>query len=311
MLNGLGAANVLVLDSGNALFRNAGVSTPDDEKRASLVFSVMDELGTRAMAVGQRDLSAGTAFLEKLAKGHKVKLLSANLLRDGKRVFDAGVVIDVGGVKVGLIGLTAPGPIDPTAKNVVAGSTIEAAHAALKALGPRDVTIVLAATSYADAMQLSMELRTETDFVMQSGEYRGTQPPQRMEEGAALLLASAQKGQALGKLTLAFGNGKGPFADLSVLDRDKQQLEFVTRQLETLEARVKQVKDKSALGDLGKTTAELKARKKALEAAVSKSVSPTAKSAKLDWVILGQDVADDAKIKARVLEVEPTYAGSH
>lgn len=310
MLDGLAPANVLVLDSGNALFANAGVATEPEKARAAFILNVMEGLGTRAMAVGQRDLSAGLPFLESLAKKSRVKLLSANLQRGGKRVFEAGVVIDAGGVKVGIVGLTAVGPVAPD-KDVSALPTLEAARAALKALGPRDVTIVLAATTYADGMQLATELGTEADFVIQSGEFRGTQPAQRMNETSALLFASAQKGQALAKVQLMLGSGKGPFVDLSVADRDQQQFDFVSTQVKTLEERLASVKDKSSTGDLQKTLAELKARQKQLGASLAKKTSATAKTVKLEWVMLGPGVADDPKIKAEVLKFEPTYSGSH
>lgn len=311
MLKQLGAANVLGLDSGNALFRNAGVASDEDKRRARFVLTVMDELGTRAMAVGQRDLSAGSAFLVELAQGRKVKLLSANLKRGEQRLFDAGVVLDVGGVKVGVVGLTAPGPVVPSEKDLVAGPTLAAARDALGALGARDVTIVLAATTYADAAQLSTELGKDVDFVIQSGEFRGTQPPQRMNDDAALLLASGQKGQALAKLVLALGSGKGRFADLNVADRDQQQLEFLRQQVKTLEDRLKAAKDKAGAEQIKVTLGELRGRVKQVDQVVSKRVGPGARTAKLDWVVFGQDVADDAALKARVLEIEPTYAGGH
>jgi len=310
VLDKLAPANVLVLDSGNALFANAGIATEPEKARAGFILGVMEQLGTKVMAVGQRDLSAGLPFLEKLAKTSKVKLLSANLMRGGKRVFDAGVVIDAGGVKVGIVGLTAVGPVSPD-KDVSSGATIAAAREALKALGPRDLTIVLAATSYADGMQLSTELKGEVDFVIQSGEFRGTQPAQRMDAQSALLFASAQKGQALAKVQVSLGNGKGAFIDLSVGDRDQQQADFLASQVKTLEERIGAAKDKSATGELKKTLAELKGRQKVLAAANAKRVAPTSKTVKLEWVLLGQDVADDPKLKAAVLEYEPTYSGSH
>lgn len=310
MLTQLGAAHVLGLDSGNALFRNAGVASEDDKARARFVLEVMDELGTRAMAVGQRDLSAGTAFLTELVKGKKLKLLSANLRRGEQRLFDAGVVLDVGGVKVGVIGLTAPGPVVPGEPEVIAAPTVKAATEALGKLGPRDVTVVLAATSYADAAQLSTELK-DVDFVIQSGEFRGTQPPQRMRDDAALLLASGQKGQAMAKLKLSLGAGKGRFVDLNVADRDQQQLEFLRQQVQTLEDRMKAAKDKAGLAQLKGTADDLRRRVKELEATVAKKAGAGAKTAKLEWVIFGQDVADEPTLKARVLKIEPTYAGAH
>ena len=309
MLDKLAPANVLVLDSGNALFGNAGVAAEPEKVRAAFILGVMEQLGTKAMAVGQRDLSAGLPFLQGLAKTSKVKLLSANLQRGGQRVFDAGVVIDAGGVKVGVIGLTAVGPVVPGSPDVTGAPTLEAARAALKVLGPRDVTLVLAATTYADCMQLSTELKGEVDFVIQSGEFRGTQPAQRMDESSALLFASAQRGQALAKVQLVLGSAKGPFVDLSVADREQQQVDFLSTQVKTLEERQASAKEKSA--DLQKTLVDLKKRQKDLQASIGKKAGPTARTVKLDWVMLGQDVPDDPKLKAEVLKIEPTYAGSH
>ncbi|MDP2276329.1 MAG: hypothetical protein Q8N23_23540 [Archangium sp.] len=310
MLDTLAPANVLVLDSGNALFANAGVATEPEKARAKFILSVMERLGTRVLAVGQRDLSAGLPFLLELSKTSKVKMLSANLQRDGKPVFDASVVITAGGVKVGIVGLTAVGPVAPD-KNVTSVGTLEAARAALKNLGPRDVTIVLAATTYADGMQLSTELKNEVDFVIQSGEFRGTQPAQRMDETSALLFASAQKGQALAKVDLVLGSAKGPFIDLSIADRDQQQLDFLGTQVTTLETRLASVKDKSAMGDLKKTLADLKKRQKEVSASIARQVGPNARTVKLEWVLLGQHVADDPSLKAEVLKIDPSYSGSH
>jgi 2',3'-cyclic-nucleotide 2'-phosphodiesterase (5'-nucleotidase family) len=301
--------NLLLLDSGNALFANAGVATDADKKRATFVFQVMEELGYRVMAVGQRDLSAGTAFLEGLAKGKKVKLLSANLQRDGKRIFDASVLIDVKGVKVGIIGLSAPGPLAPNEPKVVAAPTMDALKAALAELGPRDVTVVLAATSYADAMQLSTEAKA-VDFVIQSGEFRGTVPPQRLSDTSAVLLASGQKGQAMAKLDLSLGNGKGAFVDLSIADRDRQQADFVGEQIKTLKERLKLAKDKEGIAQLKLTLGDFQKRQAELNAAANKK-SGDVKRFNFEWKVLGSDVVDDPGLKARVLEIDPGYSGTH
>jgi hypothetical protein len=158
-------------------------------------------------------------------------------------------------------------------------------------------------------MQLSTELKADVDFVIQSGEFRGTQPAQRMDDTAALLFASAQKGQALAKVQLVLGSAKGPFVDLSVADREQQQVDFLASQIKTLEERQASAKQKSA--DLQKTLVDLKKRQKDLVAGIAKKAGPTAKTVKLEWVLLGQDVPDDPKLKAEVLKIEPTYAGSH
>ncbi len=307
VLDGLRGANVLVLDAGNALYRNAGAAGPEDAPRAKLVFDMMARLGTQAMVVGQRDLSGGVAALQKLAEGSKVKLLSANLTRAGKPVFDAGVVLDVGGVKVGIVGVTAPGPVAPEA-DVTASAPLAAAQAALAKLGKRDVTVVLAATSYADAMNLSRELKGATDLVIQSGEFRGTVPPQRVEDSAPILLGSGQRGQALSKATVTVGKGHGPLVDLSVVAREKEQLAFVDGQVKSLEERLAKAKDKRAAADFGKLLGDLKRRQVELNAAIAQKTPAGARTLDFQWVVLGSDIADDAAWKAEVLKVEPTYA---
>lgn len=300
----------LVLDSGNALFRNAGVATEEDKVRAAFIDDVMGRLGTRAAAVGQRDLSAGVAWLEALAKGSKVTWLSANLVRGGKPVFPSSVTLDVAGVKVAVVGLTAPGPVAPE-KDVQGLPTVAAAKAAVAKLGARDLTVLLAATSYADAMQLSTELGGQVDLVIQSGEFRGTQPMQRLSEQAAMLFASAQRGQALAKATIQLGKGRGPFLDLSELERDRQQLEFLSSQVKTLEERLAKAKDAKASAQLKTTLTELQRRKKGLEADVKRKSAPATRAVKLDWFVLGQDVQDDPELKLQVLKIEPSYAGAH
>ena len=310
-LDALDAKRLLVVDSGNALFANAGVATDADRTRARFVFDVMEELGTRVLAVGQRDLSAGTAFLRELGKGRKLELLSANLVRDGKPLFAPSTVVEVNGVKVGIVGLTLAGPVAPNEAEVQALPTVAAAKSAIAKLGKRDLTVVLAATSYADSMRLAQELGPLADVIIQSGEFRGTQPPQRLTPDGALLLASAQKGQAVGALEVRVGQKKGPLIDLGVTAREQQQLDFVNAQLQTLTERIARAKDPAAKQDLRKTTAELEARRRELQKEVAKTAPPGARTAKLDWIVLGGAVADEPSIKQRVLVFEPTYAGDH
>jgi 2',3'-cyclic-nucleotide 2'-phosphodiesterase (5'-nucleotidase family) len=311
VLDGLKGANLLPLDSGNALFRNAGNATADDRARAHFILDVMGRLGVRAMAVGARDVSAGLEFLQKEAKGSPVKLLSANLRRGGAPVFDASVILDVGGLKVAVVGVSAPGPLVPNAPDVVAEPTVPAVKAAVAKLGKRDVTLVLAASSYADAMQLAVALDGQVDVVLQSGEFRGIQPPQLIDGTGVYLLASGQRGQALGKLRLELGGGGKGFFDLSNAERDRQQLDFIESQLATVDTRIKATKDPGLVGDLKKVRDQMRERQAALKRAVGAPALKGARTIKLDWAVLGADVKDDPALKQEVLKFEPTYAGAH
>lgn len=311
-LQGLDPKRSLIVDTGNALFANAGAASDAEKARARFVYDVMEELGTRLLAVGQRDLAGGTAFLLELSRGRRLQLLSANLERDGKRLFPASAVLEVNGLKVAFIGLTLPGPVAPNEPTVRATGTVDAVRAALKTLGRRDLTVVLAATSYPDSMQLAQQLGSAVDLVIQSGEFRGTQPPQRLTEGGPLLLASGQKGQAVGKLELRLGKkAHGPLIDLGVTAREQQELELVDSQLATLQQRVDRAKDPAAKAELLKTVHEVKARRRELEREVAKTAPPDARTAKLEWIVLGGALDDDPALKQRVLEFEPTFAGAH
>lgn len=310
MLESLKAEPLLVLDSGNALFRSPGVSDEPMRKRARFVLSTMGKLGTKAMAVGERDLPGGVDFLAETAKAAGVQLLSANLRKDGKPAFDASATFTVNGVTVAVVGVTAPVAF-PDLPGVTVEPTLASVKAALKGLKKRDVTIVLAATSYGDSLQLAQELKNDVDFVIQSGEFRGSQPPQKVEGGSAYLLASAQKGQALSKVELTLGSTKGGFVDLTSIDRDRQQLGFVENQIKTIDTRIKAAKDQAGTKDLRATRDLLRERRKALQKSVDRQVSPTARTMKQTWLILGNDVKDDEALKAEVLKYEPTYAGAH
>lgn len=284
VLDTLKGEPLLVLDSGNALNRSTGASEPP---RAALVFDLMARAGTKAMAVGPRDLTDGVDALLKLSAGSPMKLLSANLKRGGKRVFDSGAVFTVGGVKVGVFALTAPGGYgDAEATEITA-----AAKEALTALGPRDVTVLLAAIPYEDALVLARAL-PQVDFMIQSGNERGTVAPQRVDEKPPVVFSSAQRGQALGKLEVRVG-AQRPFVDLADADRLQQQLKTVDGYLSFVRGNSKDVQ-------------ELKARREKLQRELTAMESPRTSTFRFTWQVLNSIYPEDAQWRAEVLKVEPT-----
>jgi 2',3'-cyclic-nucleotide 2'-phosphodiesterase (5'-nucleotidase family) len=103
----------VLLDAGNALFREpTPQQAPLAQQKAELVLEQMEAQGTVAMAVGTRDLSQGLAYLQKAtrARSKKLKLLSANLVdKAGKAPFAPSMVVEAGGLKVGVVGVSAEG----------------------------------------------------------------------------------------------------------------------------------------------------------------------------------------------------------
>lgn len=305
MLNTL-TGKPLVIDSGNALFRTLGGASDDDKKRASFVMSTMGTLGTSVLGVGHRDLSAGPEFLTAEAKKANVQLVSTNLELAGKPAFPKSVVVEKNGVKVAVLAVTGLGPV-PGVMGLMGTAQLPALQAELKKLPARDLTVVLCTSGYEEAMALAGALDASVDFVIQSGEFRGTVPPQKVKD--AFLLASGQRGQAVAKLELSFGKTKGVFADLNEAARDQELLTNLENQLKSVDERLKLAEDPQGKKALEALRNDMKARRDEQAKRLTKAVG--GRTLKLDWLMLGQDVKDDEALKAAVLKIEPTYEGLH
>lgn len=305
MLNSLGDT-ALVLDSGNALFRGVGQASEADKRRAAFVLASMGELRTAVLGVGFRDLVAGPEFLSTEARRAKVQLVSTNLELNGKPVFQRSAIIERNGVTVAVLVASGSGAV-PGAEGLVGAPSLPALKAELERLPARDVTVLISAAGYDEAMALGNELSGKIDLVIQSGEFRGTVPPQPVKD--VLLLASGQRGQAVGRLTLTLGAPKGRFTDLNEAARDQELLEHLDRQLASLDVRLKAAADAEGKKSLSTLRRDMKARRD--EQAKKVKAVQGARTLKLDWVLLGTDVKDDEALKAKVLEIEPTYSGLH
>jgi 2',3'-cyclic-nucleotide 2'-phosphodiesterase (5'-nucleotidase family) len=292
---------VLVVDSGNALYRVIGVDDAMAVKRADFIMAKMGQLGTFAMAVGARELNVGPAALKAAAEKSKVKLLAANLVgADGKPLFPGSAVITVGAVKVGLIGVSPPGPY-PGVKGVQGLPVVAAVAREAKALkGKVDLVVLLAAVPYADALQLSTEVGDAVDLILNSHDGRGASPAQRNEKN--YLLSSGERGRQVGRLDLEL-TGRGLFADLDEATREAQLVPMLQSQVDQLRKRLDVTKDEKARADLKASIESLELSKKSH----AKNAAPDPKGArtlKLTWVSLGPEVKDEPALKDEVDKLE-------
>jgi 5'-nucleotidase/UDP-sugar diphosphatase len=92
----------LLLDGGDV---NTGVPESDLQD-AVPDFKGMNLLGYDAMAVGNHEFDKSPAVLEMQRKLAVFPMLSANIYRNGERVFDAYKLFNLGGVRVAVMGLT-------------------------------------------------------------------------------------------------------------------------------------------------------------------------------------------------------------
>ena len=103
---------VLLLDDGDAI-QGGALETfywRGDRARPEPMMTAMTRLGYDAMAVGNHEFSWGLAGLAKARAEAGFPWLAANVVRapDGKPAFGTSIVKTLGGVRVGVVGLTTP-----------------------------------------------------------------------------------------------------------------------------------------------------------------------------------------------------------
>lgn len=95
---------VLFVDAGD-MFQ--GLPYANLEKGQSVV-DVANLAGYDAMAVGNHEFDFGSANLMDISKQINFPMLAANIYKDGKQVFPSYIVKEIGGLKVGVFGISTP-----------------------------------------------------------------------------------------------------------------------------------------------------------------------------------------------------------
>ena len=159
----------LLLDGGDV---NTGVPESDLQD-AVPDFRGMNLLGYDAMAVGNHEFDKSPSVLQMQRELVRFPMLSANIYRDGQRMFEPYKVFNLGGVRVGVLGLTT----EDTQKMV---------H-------PDNIRRTEFRSAIAEAAKLVPELRSKADVVIATthmGHYEngnhGVQAPGDVEMARAV-----------------------------------------------------------------------------------------------------------------------------
>ena len=105
----------LVVDSGGLLVADPGVVIEPEQEllsRTRAIFRSMASMNYAAVNVGPHEVAIGLAHLRRLAAEHEAPLVSTNILdaSTGKTAFPSSLIREIGGLKVGIIGLTTATP---------------------------------------------------------------------------------------------------------------------------------------------------------------------------------------------------------
>ena len=96
------------MDAGDAFQKGFSVTDADRkmvEDAADLYLKVYKQMGVKAYNIGDRDLALGIDSLKAIQKKAPFPILSANLLKDGKPIFQPSTVLKVAGYDVGVVGV--------------------------------------------------------------------------------------------------------------------------------------------------------------------------------------------------------------
>jgi 2',3'-cyclic-nucleotide 2'-phosphodiesterase (5'-nucleotidase family) len=276
-------------------------------QRAELVLEQMEAQGTVAMAVGPRDLSHGLAWFQKALKARKkLKPLSANLVdKAGKAPFAPSMVVEAGGLKVGVVAVSPEGTLagEPGLKGRPPIETALAEARKLRQAKKVDVLVVLAAVPYQEAVKLAILAGDAVDFVVQSNDAKGIGIGELVGSHAAVF-PSGELGRQVTRLELSV-DGPGPSVDLGTATRKRQQLVVVEGNLIKAHARLASAGDEATRTELTRTIVELEGRMRELEAELAVKPLSGKRAHQLSYVTLGEAVADDPALKARVEQLEP------
>lgn len=99
--------NTILLDAGDVIQDNSAELFNDQPKSPMMV--AMNEMGYDAWAMGNHEFNFGLDTFDKVAGQFKAAKLAGNVYKEnGERFLPATTIVERGGIKVGIIGMTTP-----------------------------------------------------------------------------------------------------------------------------------------------------------------------------------------------------------
>jgi len=159
-----------VVDAGDAFFKRLPVLPPEADRKsmvdkAQVVLESLNLMGYDALGIGEEDLTFGKEVLLDLSRKAKFPFLCANLFDEstGKRLFQASMIKEVNGLKIGLFSVLGPDlftlPDDPRKKGLTIRNPNEVISELIKELQPKtDVLVLLSHLGYTKDMELAQSV---------------------------------------------------------------------------------------------------------------------------------------------------------
>jgi 2',3'-cyclic-nucleotide 2'-phosphodiesterase (5'-nucleotidase family) len=233
-------SNLLVLDSGDLLFKKYGAPLPENDvkgptQRAYLFVESLNRMGYDALGVGDDDLTLGKDFLVEISRKANFPFLSSNVVDEasGKLLFHPFLIKEVQGIRFGIFSLLGPesflGPTDPRKKGLILKPPTEVAQSMVKELQSKsDFIILLSHLGYPKDVELAQAV---SGIHLIVGAHTGMNliyPPLIKD---TILLQTAAKGMYAGKLDLQIQNPGGAFYNAATKRSLENNLRNLTARL--------------------------------------------------------------------------------
>jgi 2',3'-cyclic-nucleotide 2'-phosphodiesterase (5'-nucleotidase family) len=318
---------VVVVDAGGSLAPvPRGVTTaPELEQRrakAQLIAQSYALAGIDAMALGSADWSLGLEFVKGLVDTHHLPVLAANLTCGGVAPYPGTKIIESGGYKVGVVGVTLG-----TVEGCEIGDPADAVRAARPALEGADLVLALipvdndrtGATVW--SAQLPVDLAIDArGRAVQSG-------ADRRED--TYWLSAGSRGKTIGFLDLAFRPGGNRWVVTGAAEAAQKKLDAAEARVKSLDKRIATAeaapppepgKAPTRGNDVQLLTRQREAYQKQLDAlraeATVADTTTDAHTFTVSEVQLGAEIADHAETaklvaatKAGITESSPSPVG--
>jgi hypothetical protein len=211
--------HLLLVDGGNMLFNRDDRKVPAHEKpqleeKAKVLVESYNRLGYRATTIGYQDFSLGFETMKKLFAPARFAVVCANLIvpSTGELVFPPHTEVEVGGTKVGIIGVTQstlqPHYLDQYGGGTRVTDPLEAVRKSLAELRPRNDLILVLSQNAEEVNQNILKELPGIDFLIDPMFQLGSSkiwidPPELLKPfGSGYMLRSDAQGAKLGALSL-------------------------------------------------------------------------------------------------------------
>lgn len=269
--------------------------------KAALIAGAYAAGGIDGMALGANDWTLGAPWVLETVKQHGLPILAANLTCGGSKPFPGGKVVDVGGRRIGVVGVTAGAP-----EGCEVGDPVDALRGAVTELGTVDFTVALTPLP-PDVLAKVGAAGLPIHVLLPTGGRSGTAVPY----GNTTAFEAGTRGKEMGVMTLTFTPG----ATAWKLGGQEGQ---VAERLERTEQRLTDVRKRKAATTDPEAIERLAAQEAAYaqqltrdrEILASMEAAPAGNILSYRQIQLGTDVADHAATAALVAAAKTSLEAS-